>query len=43
MVLDSERAVSCLLVLDAATLDELARAEAPHHIPFGIHGQFARA
>ena len=34
---------SFLLVLDAATLDELARAEAPHHIPFGFHGQFARA
>ena len=25
-----------------ATLSELARAEAPHHIPFGFHGQFAR-
>ena len=24
-------------------LSELARAEAPHHIPFGFHGQFARA
>ena len=23
------------------TLDEVARAEAPHHIPFGFHGQFA--
>ena len=30
------------LVLDAASLEELARAEAPHHIPFGFHGQFAR-
>ena len=43
VVLDSERGGSFLLVLDAATLDELARAEAPHHIPFGFHGQFARA
>jgi beta,beta-carotene 9',10'-dioxygenase len=43
VVLDSDRGVSCLLVLDAATLGELARAEAPHHIPFGVHGQFARA
>ncbi|MDX6582052.1 MAG: beta,beta-carotene 9,10-dioxygenase [Solirubrobacterales bacterium] len=42
VVLDSRRGGSFLLVLDAATLDELARAEAPHHIPFGFHGQFAR-
>ena len=33
---------SFLLVLDAADLSELARAQAPHHIPFGFHGQFAR-
>ena len=42
IVLDSERGNSFLLVLDAASLEELARAEAPHHIPFGFHGQFAR-
>jgi carotenoid cleavage dioxygenase-like enzyme len=41
VVLDSERGSSFLLVLDAQSLDELARAEAPHHIPFGFHGQFA--
>ena len=41
VVLDAERGSSFLLVLDAATLEELARAEAPHHIPFGFHGQFA--
>ena len=29
-----------MLVLDAADLTELARAEAPHHIPYGFHGQF---
>jgi carotenoid cleavage dioxygenase-like enzyme len=29
-----------LLVLDAATLDELARAPVPHHNPFGFHGRF---
>ena len=34
---------SFLLALDAADLSELARAQAPHHIPFGFHGQFARA
>ena len=33
---------SFLLVLDAAELTELARAEAPHHIPYGFHGQFVR-
>jgi len=42
VVLDGERGNSFLLVLDARTLDELARAEVPHHIPFGAHGQFAR-
>jgi beta,beta-carotene 9',10'-dioxygenase len=42
VVLDGERETSFLLVLDARTLDELARAEVPHHIPFGFHGQFAR-
>jgi carotenoid cleavage dioxygenase-like enzyme len=42
VVLDADRGGSFLLVLDASSLDELARAEAPHHIPFGFHGQFAR-
>lgn len=41
VVFDSRRATSFLLVLDAGSLAELARAEAPHHIPFGFHGQFA--
>ncbi len=42
VVLDAEERRSFLLVLDAADLTELARAHAPHHIPFGFHGQFAR-
>ena len=42
VVLDGEAQRSFLLVLDAADLHELARAELPHHIPFGFHGQFAR-
>jgi carotenoid cleavage dioxygenase-like enzyme len=42
VVLDAERGNSFLVVLDAGSLEELARAEAPHHIPFGFHGQFAR-
>jgi beta,beta-carotene 9',10'-dioxygenase len=43
VVFDGRGGNSFLLVLDAASLDELARAEVPHHIPFGFHGQFARA
>ena len=43
IVLDGERGNSFLLVLDARDLSELARVEVPHHIPFGFHGQFARA
>jgi beta,beta-carotene 9',10'-dioxygenase len=41
VVFDARKGTSFLLVLDAATLDELARADAPHHVPFGFHGQFA--
>ncbi len=43
VVLDADAERSMLLVLDATDLSELARAEAPHHIPFGFHGQFARS
>jgi carotenoid cleavage dioxygenase-like enzyme len=42
VVLDARAGTSFLLVLDAADLSELARAQAPHHIPFSFHGQFAR-
>ena len=40
VVFDSRSGRSFMLVLDAAELTELARAEAPHHIPYGFHGQF---
>jgi beta,beta-carotene 9',10'-dioxygenase len=43
VVLEPERGTSSMVVLDAATLTELARARVPHHIPFGFHGQFSRA
>ena len=43
VVLDADRGTSFLLVLDAADLSEIARAEVPHHIPFSFHGQFAAA
>jgi beta,beta-carotene 9',10'-dioxygenase len=40
VVLDTTKHRSSLLVLDAATFTELARAEVPHIIPFGFHGLF---
>ena len=40
VVLDARAGHSFLLVLDAGSFEEIARAEAPHHIPFGFHGQF---
>ncbi|MFE9750582.1 carotenoid oxygenase family protein [Saccharothrix saharensis] len=40
VVLDAEAGRSGLVVLDAATFTELARADVPHAIPFGFHGQF---
>jgi carotenoid cleavage dioxygenase-like enzyme len=42
VVLDARSERSFLLVLDAGSLEELARAEVPHHIPFGFHGQFSK-
>jgi carotenoid cleavage dioxygenase-like enzyme len=39
-VLDAEREESLLVVLDGESFEELARAEVPHHIPFGFHGEF---
>ena len=42
VVLDARAQRSFLLVLDAGSFDELARAEAPHHIPYGFHGQYLR-
>lgn len=40
VVLDARRDNSFLLILDAASYRELARAEVPHHIPFGFHGNY---
>jgi carotenoid cleavage dioxygenase-like enzyme len=40
VVLDSGSGSSFLLVLDSRTLTEIGRAQVPHHIPFGFHGQF---
>jgi len=43
VVLDAARGNSFLLVLDAGSWQELARAEAPHPIPHGFHGAFHAA
>ena len=40
VVLDAERGNSFLLVLDASTFSEIARAEIPHAVLFGYHGAF---
>ena len=40
VVLDARASRSFLLVLDAKTLTERARATVPHAIPFGFHGQY---
>ena len=42
VVVDAAAERSFLLVLDAASFEEIGRAEAPHLIPFGFHGDFAR-
>jgi carotenoid cleavage dioxygenase-like enzyme len=43
VVLDSRADKSFLLALDAVSFTELARAEAPHPVPFGFHGLWTRA
>jgi carotenoid cleavage dioxygenase-like enzyme len=43
LALDADAASSMLIVLDAGSLEELARASLPHHVPFGFHGQFDRS
>jgi carotenoid cleavage dioxygenase-like enzyme len=43
VVLDTQKGRSFLLVLDASMWVERARAEVPHHIPFGFHGNFFAA
>jgi carotenoid cleavage dioxygenase-like enzyme len=38
LVLDFAHSRSFLLILNAKTMTELARAETPHAIPVGLHG-----
>jgi beta,beta-carotene 9',10'-dioxygenase len=40
VVLDTRKATSFLLIMDASIFSELARADVPHHIPHGFHGNF---
>jgi carotenoid cleavage dioxygenase-like enzyme len=42
IVFDSSTGRSFLLVLDAESFTEEARAEVPHHVPHSFHGQFMR-
>lgn len=42
VALDASAERSVLLILDACDLRECARAEVPHPVPFGFHGQFTR-
>jgi beta,beta-carotene 9',10'-dioxygenase len=42
VVFDGKQGHSFLLVLDAASFAELARAQVSHHIPFGFHGIYTR-
>jgi beta,beta-carotene 9',10'-dioxygenase len=39
VVLDTRRRTSFMLVLDARTFSERARAEVPQPVPFGFHGE----
>lgn len=41
VALDTEEKRSCILVLDAAEFEEIARANLPHVLPFGFHGTFS--
>ncbi|MDP3794710.1 MAG: carotenoid oxygenase family protein [bacterium] len=43
IVLSGATQRSSLLILDARSLTEVGRAEIPHHIPFGFHGQYIPA
>ncbi|MGM0677462.1 MAG: carotenoid oxygenase family protein [Pseudomonadota bacterium] len=40
VILEAATSTSGLLVLDAHTLEEQARATLPFHLPFGFHGEF---
>ncbi|MFB6169154.1 MAG: carotenoid oxygenase family protein [Haloferacaceae archaeon] len=41
-LLDPDADRTALVVLDAQTLDRLARVELPHALPLGFHGQYLR-
>jgi beta,beta-carotene 9',10'-dioxygenase len=43
VVFNAQRGTSFMLVLDAQTLREVARADVPHHILFGFHGRLTRS
>ncbi len=40
LVLDTKKRKSFLLIVDAKKFKEIGRVEVPHHIPYGLHGDF---
>ncbi|ANB01747.1 carotenoid oxygenase family protein [Ectothiorhodospira sp. BSL-9] len=40
VILEADTGTSSLLILDARSLEERARATLPFHLPFGFHGEF---
>jgi beta,beta-carotene 9',10'-dioxygenase len=42
VVLNGNKENSFLLIIDACSFKEIGRAEVPHHIPYGFHGQYFR-
>ncbi len=40
VVLDTKKRHSFLLILDARKFKEVGRLEVPHHIPYGLHGEY---
>ncbi|AGY57082.1 carotenoid oxygenase family protein [Gloeobacter kilaueensis] len=40
IVYDAQRQASDIVILDARSLDRIARLLLPHHVPYGLHGSF---
>lgn len=42
IVLDTQKKRSFLVLLEGSKFTEVARAEIPHHVPFGLHGIYSK-
>jgi all-trans-8'-apo-beta-carotenal 15,15'-oxygenase len=40
LIFDGEKAKSAIVVLDARTMQQVARLNLKHHVPYGLHGTF---